>query len=122
MELYRGAGAVLRRSDQLTPRKGRPLVPPSGSCPPLAINYAGAGKNSLSGGPDLRLIWPWQDRNRRFSWLKAGAFALGFLPAVRVGFQFCTGEYGILSIALGGLSDLWGGWATGGLLSALPLT
>jgi hypothetical protein len=24
----------------------------------------------------LQLIWPWQDRQRKFSWLKASGFAL----------------------------------------------
>jgi len=30
----------------------------------------------------LQLIWPWQDRNRRFSWLKASTFALMLVPAI----------------------------------------
>ncbi len=52
----------------------------------------------------MRLIWPWQDRNRRFSWLKAGAFALVLLPGIRFAYQFGTGEYGTLPIALGGMT------------------
>jgi methionine sulfoxide reductase heme-binding subunit len=70
----------------------------------------------------LRLIWPWQDRNRRFSWLKASAFALVLLPAIRFAYQFGTGEYGTLPIALGGLTYWSGVWATTVLLMALAVT
>jgi hypothetical protein len=35
----------------------------------------------------MRLIWPWQDRQRRFSWLKASAFALVLLPGIRLIYQ-----------------------------------
>jgi len=70
----------------------------------------------------LRLIWPWQDRNRRFSWLKASAFALVLLPAIRFAYQFGTGEYGILPIALGGLTYWSGVWATAVLLMVLAVT
>jgi methionine sulfoxide reductase heme-binding subunit len=70
----------------------------------------------------LRLIWPWQDRNRRFSWLKAVAFALVLLPAIRFTYQFATGEYGILPIALGGMTYWSGVWATAILLMALAVT
>jgi len=68
------------------------------------------------------LIWPWQDRNRGFSWLKAGAFALVLLPAIRFTYQFGTGEYGILPIALGGMTYWSGVWATAILLMALAVT
>jgi methionine sulfoxide reductase heme-binding subunit len=70
----------------------------------------------------LRLIWPWQDRERRFSWLKAGAFALVLLPAVRFTYQFATGDYGILPIAFGGMTYWSGVWATALLLMALAVT
>jgi methionine sulfoxide reductase heme-binding subunit len=70
----------------------------------------------------LRLIWPWQDRNRKFSWLKAGAFALVLLPAIRFTYQFATGEYGILPIAFGGMTYWSGVWATAILLMALAVT
>ena len=70
----------------------------------------------------MRLIWPWQDRSRRFSWLKAGAFALVLLPAIRFAYQFGTGEYGILPIALGGMTYWSGVWATAVLLMALAVT
>jgi methionine sulfoxide reductase heme-binding subunit len=70
----------------------------------------------------LRLIWPWQDRQRRFSWLKAIAFALVLLPAIRFTYQFATGDYGILPIALGGMTYWSGVWATALLLMALAVT
>jgi sulfoxide reductase heme-binding subunit YedZ len=70
----------------------------------------------------VRWIWPWQDRNRRFSWLKASAFALMLLPAIRFAYQFYTGEYGMLPIALGGLTYWSGVWATVILLMALAVT
>ena len=70
----------------------------------------------------MRLIWPWQDRNRRFSWLKAAAFALVLLPAIRFTYQFATGDYGILPIAYGGMTYWSGVWATALLLMALAVT
>ena len=70
----------------------------------------------------MRLIWPWQDRERRFSWLKAAAFALVLLPAIRFTCQFATGDYGILPIALGGMTYWSGVWATALLLMALAVT
>jgi sulfoxide reductase heme-binding subunit YedZ len=68
------------------------------------------------------LIWPWQDRARRFSWLKATAFGLVLLPAIRFTYQFATGDYGILPIALGGMVYWSGVWATALLLMALAVT
>jgi hypothetical protein len=50
----------------------------------------------------LQLIWPWQDRNRRFSALKAGAFALMLVPATRLIYQLDTGEFGFYPLSLGG--------------------
>jgi len=70
----------------------------------------------------LRLIWPWQDRNRKFSWLKAGAFAFMLLPAARFAFEFAAGEYGYLPIALGNMTYWSGVWATVILLMALAVT
>ena len=70
----------------------------------------------------MRLIWPWQDRTRRFSWLKASTFALILLPAIRFTYQFGTGEYGTLPIALGGMTYWSGVWATAILLMALAVT
>jgi len=70
----------------------------------------------------MRLIWPWQDRQRRFSWLKAGAFALVLAPAVRLAYQTAAGEFGMLSMALGSLTYWSGVWATVVLLMALTVT
>jgi methionine sulfoxide reductase heme-binding subunit len=70
----------------------------------------------------MRLIWPWQDRHRRFSWLKAGAFALVLLPAIRFTYQFATAEFGMLPIALGNMTYWSGVWATVILLLALAVT
>jgi sulfoxide reductase heme-binding subunit YedZ len=71
----------------------------------------------------LRWIWPWQDRNRRFSWLKAGAFALVLVPAVRTAWLVGIGEYGtVAAIMLNGLTYWSGVWATVVLLAALAVT
>src|ERR1700680_1588108 len=83
-------------------------------CDPGAIGFYG--------GNDLQLIWPWQDRNRRFSWLKASTFALMLLPAIRSAYLAGIGDYGILPIALGGLTYWSGVWATIILLMALAVT
>jgi sulfoxide reductase heme-binding subunit YedZ len=76
----------------------------------------------IDGGAALRLIWPWQDRQRRFSWLKAGTFALVLLPALRFGFQVGTGEYGPYAVAFGSMTYWSGVWATVTLLAALAVT
>jgi methionine sulfoxide reductase heme-binding subunit len=74
------------------------------------------------GGNDLQLIWPWQDRNRRFAWLKASTFAVMLLPAIRSAYLLAAGEYGGLAVALGGLTYWSGVWATVILLMALAVT
>jgi methionine sulfoxide reductase heme-binding subunit len=70
----------------------------------------------------LQLIWPWQDRNRRFSWLKASTFALMLYPAIRTAYLFSIGDYGTLGMALGSLTYWSGVWATVVLLMALAVT
>jgi methionine sulfoxide reductase heme-binding subunit len=70
----------------------------------------------------VRLIWPWQDRHRRFSWLKASAFGLVLAPAMRFTYELATGEFGFLPIALGNLTYWSGVWATVILLMALAVT
>jgi sulfoxide reductase heme-binding subunit YedZ len=70
----------------------------------------------------VRLIWPWQDRTRAFSWLKAGAFALVLAPGVRMSWQLYTNEFGILPMALSNLTFWSGVWATAVLLAALAVT
>src|SRR5262249_60571997 len=70
----------------------------------------------------MRLIWPWQDRQRRFSWLKASAFALVLLPGVRMIYQTLAGDYGMFAMAVGSLGYWSGVWATVVLLMALAVT
>jgi sulfoxide reductase heme-binding subunit YedZ len=74
------------------------------------------------GGGDLRLIWPWQDRNRGFSWLKASAFALVLFPAIRFSYQYAAGDYGFLPMGFGNMTYWSGVWATVILLMALAVT
>jgi methionine sulfoxide reductase heme-binding subunit len=64
--------------------------------------------------------WPWLDRQRRFSWLKAGTFALMFAPAGWLIHQLATGEFG--PVPLGGMTYWSGVWATRLLLLALAIT
>jgi len=70
----------------------------------------------------VQLIWPWQDRQRRFSALKAGTFALVLAPALVLGYELAGGEYGIYPMSLGGLTYWSGVWATYVLLVALAIT
>src|SRR6202171_1167406 len=74
-------------------------------------------------GTPVQFIWPWQDRNRRFSWLKASTFALMLAPAIRSAYLVGTGDYGTaLPVVLGGLTYWSGVWATVILLMALAVT
>jgi methionine sulfoxide reductase heme-binding subunit len=71
----------------------------------------------------LQWVWPWQDRKRRFSWLKAVTFALMLLPALRTAYLVGAGDYGTVStVVLGGLTYWSGVWATVILLMALAVT
>jgi methionine sulfoxide reductase heme-binding subunit len=71
----------------------------------------------------LHLIWPWQDRNRRFSRLKAVTFALMLWPAIRTAWLVGAGDYGSTwSLALPALTYWSGVWATVVLLMALAVT
>jgi methionine sulfoxide reductase heme-binding subunit len=71
----------------------------------------------------VRWIWPWQDRNRRFSWLKASAFVLMLFPAIRTVYLIFAGDYGtIIAMALGSLTYWSGVWATVIMLMALAVT
>jgi len=70
----------------------------------------------------MRLIWPWQDRQHRFSWLKASAFALVLLPGIRLTYQTASGDFGLPAMAFGGLTYWSGVWATVVLLMALAVT
>ena len=65
-------------------------------------------------------MWPWQDRKRRFSWLKASTFALMFAPAIWLLYQVGTEQFG--PVPLGGMTYWSGVWATAILLLALAIT
>ena len=68
----------------------------------------------------LCLIWPWQDRIRGFSWLKAITFALMFVPGIWLVYQVATEQFG--PVPLGGMTYWSGLWATALLLLALAVT
>jgi methionine sulfoxide reductase heme-binding subunit len=68
----------------------------------------------------MHLIWPWQDRKHRFSWLKASMLALMFVPAIWIVYQVGTGQFG--PVPLGGMTYWSGLWATALLLLALAIT
>jgi sulfoxide reductase heme-binding subunit YedZ len=68
----------------------------------------------------LHVVWPWQDGKRGFSWLKAGAFALMFVPAIWIVHQVWTEQFG--PVPLGGMTYWSGLWATALLLLALAIT
>jgi sulfoxide reductase heme-binding subunit YedZ len=66
------------------------------------------------------MIWPWQDRNGRFSRLKATTFALMFAPGIWLIYMFESGAFG--RIPLAGMTYWSGVWATAFLLLALAVT
>lgn len=78
--------------------------------------------NEFSGETGVHVIWPWQDRNRRFSTLKASAFALMLVPAIRLVYETGTGDFGMYPLSLGGLVYWSGVWATAILFLALAVT
>jgi sulfoxide reductase heme-binding subunit YedZ len=98
------------------------IAPPACNKLGRAAGERVAGRNRIERGVDVRLIWPWQDRNRAFSWLKACAFALVVLPAIRFAWQVATGEYGLIPMAFGTMTYWSGVWATVILLMALAVT
>jgi sulfoxide reductase heme-binding subunit YedZ len=63
---------------------------------------------------------PWQDANHQWSWLRAGAFALMFMPALWVAYQYFDEQFG--TIPLAGLTYWSGVWATSVLLLAMAVT
>jgi methionine sulfoxide reductase heme-binding subunit len=68
----------------------------------------------------MHVIFPWQDRDRSFSWLKSVTLALMFAPAIWLVRQVATGEFG--PVPLGGMTYWSGLWATALLLLALAVT
>ena len=63
---------------------------------------------------------PWQDANHKWSWLRAGAFALMFMPALWVIYQYYDEQLG--TVPLAGLTYWSGVWATSVLVLALGIT
>jgi len=63
---------------------------------------------------------PWQDANHKWSWLRAGAFALMFMPALWVIYQYYDEQLG--TVPLAGLTYWSGVWATSVLVLALAIT
>ena len=86
----------------------------------IGFNVRGFTSHVKDGGSDLRFIWPWQDRSRQFSWLRASTFTLILLPVVRSAYLFGIGDYGVTPLA--GLTYWSGVWATVILLMALAVT
>jgi len=68
----------------------------------------------------VHLIFPWQDRKREFSWLKATTLALMFVPAIWIVYQVATEQFG--PVPLGGMTYWSGLSATALLLLALAVT
>ena len=68
----------------------------------------------------MQFIWPWQDRNRRVSWLKAITFALMFTPAAWLVYQVGAEQFG--PVPLGGMTYWSGLWALALLMAALAIT
>jgi hypothetical protein len=77
-------------------------------------------KTILYGAESSRLIWPWQDRNRVFSCVKASTFALMFAPAIWLVYQVAAEQFG--PVPLGGMTYWSGFWALALLLIALAIT
>src|SRR5262245_44015812 len=63
---------------------------------------------------------PWQDANHQWSWLRAGTFALMFMPALWVAYQYFDEQFG--TIPLAGLTYWSGVWATSVLVLAMAVT
>src|ERR1700704_2820731 len=63
---------------------------------------------------------PWQDANHQWSWLRAGAFALMFMPGLWIIYQYYDDQFG--TVPLAGLTYWSGVWATSVLVLALGIT
>ena len=63
---------------------------------------------------------PWQDANHQWSWLRAGAFALMFMPGLWIIYQYYDEQFG--TVPLAGLTYWSGVWATSVLVLALAVT
>ena len=124
---FRNRGAIPRRPDYAFPQILRIRLPHSmlAALPVRILNPIRAQKGIPPDSvfPGTALIWPWQDRQRRFSWLKATTFALMLVPAIRTEYLIGVGDYGnTWSLALPALTYWSGVWATVILLMALAVT
>jgi methionine sulfoxide reductase heme-binding subunit len=63
---------------------------------------------------------PWRDANHQWSWLRAGAFALMFMPGLWIIYQYYDEQFG--TVPLAGLTYWSGVWATSVLVLALGVT
>jgi len=63
---------------------------------------------------------PWQDANQHWSWLRAGAFALMFMPGLWIIYQYYDEQFG--TVPLAGLTYWSGVWATSVLVLVLGIT
>ena len=70
----------------------------------------------------MRIVWPWQDRSGKVSWLKMVTLGLLLFPGARFAYQVAAGEFGTLPVGLSGMVYWSGVWATVILLCALAIT
>jgi sulfoxide reductase heme-binding subunit YedZ len=68
----------------------------------------------------MRIVWPWQGRDGKLSWLKTATLGLLMLPGVRFAYQVAAGDFG--TFPLSGMVYWSGVWATVILLFALAVT
>ena len=94
----------------------------SGSRLDTAITSPGRARTGMVSAEQqgVPLIFPWQDRKREFSWLKATTLALMFVPAIWIVYQVATEQFG--PVPLGGMTYWSGLSATALLLLALAVT
>ena len=86
-----------------------------------ALHYPAAVSGARGpGGWCAHMIFPWQDRNRRFSPLKAVTLALMFVPGIWMIRDYVAEEFGF--DPFGGLTYWSGYWATVVLLLSLAVT
>jgi sulfoxide reductase heme-binding subunit YedZ len=109
-------------NDGQSQRAELPRTPFSTALPTSSNISSDAPRTVPAHKRELQLIWPWQDRQRGFSWLKASTFALMFAPAILLVYDYRAGEFGIYPMALGGLTYWSGVWATAVLVLALTIT
>jgi methionine sulfoxide reductase heme-binding subunit len=67
----------------------------------------------------MRMIWPWQGRDGKLSWLKTATLGLLLLPGLRFAYQVAAGDFGTLPLS--GMVYWSGVWATVVLLFALAV-